>query len=127
MLNDKLILDEFGQLLINKVRDACYDEFEKIFSGKISSKSASFLQEKIKIFDDEQLESLKFIAIDSIDSAIHHFLWMIEQSEEFDLVKYLHNKNGFVSLKETSDGLCGELYTENGWIEKYSTFSKSTI
>lgn len=29
------------------------------------------------------------------------------------------------NIKEISDGLSGELYAENGWIEKFTTLNKN--
>ena len=43
---------------------------------------------------------------------------MLEQHEEISL---LYDD---VNLNEESDGLSGELYTEDGWIEKYSAQGK---
>lgn len=51
---------------------------------------------------------------------------MIEQNEEYDLIKYTDDEKSFVSLRDISDGLSGELYTEDGWIEKFSTY-KTTV
>jgi hypothetical protein len=49
---------------------------------------------------------------------------MIENSEEFDLIK-TSNSGNELSLREISDGLCGELYTEDGWIERFSKYPPS--
>lgn len=127
MLKDQQILEEFGQTLMEKVRDSCYTQFEKILLGQIHSKSAILLHDSINAFDTEDVESLRLVVRDTIDSAIHHFLWMIEQYEEYDLIKYTHDKDKFVSLRDISDGLCGELYADNGWIEKYSKYPGSII
>lgn len=37
-----------------------------------------------------------------------------------NLEKYLLKKQG-INLNEESDGLSGELYTEDGWIQKYTS------
>lgn len=45
---------------------------------------------------------------------MHNMLFMIEEHEEIELLYKEEN------IAEKSDGLSGELYTEDGWIEKYS-------
>jgi hypothetical protein len=77
--------------------------------------------------DDEQRAIVRRELIEGIDGAIHHLLWLFEQ----------HDVNGFdvifagtddvpisqpVSVSDLSDGLGGELYTEDGWIAKYSRY-----
>lgn len=122
MTNEKQILDEFGKALMQRVRDSCYEEFEKILSGDIRSKSALTIQKKVSEFDINEINIIKIIVRDSIDSTIHRLLWLIEQDEFFDLIKYAGDKKSFFSLREISDGLCGELYSDMGWIEMYSRY-----
>lgn len=45
---------------------------------------------------------------------IDNMLCMLEDNEDFALIKDGEN------IAELSDGLSGELYTEDGWISKYS-------
>ena len=45
-------------------------------------------------------------------------LFLFEEYPEWKLID--ENQN---NLAELSDGLSGELYTENGWIKKFSSYS----
>lgn len=45
---------------------------------------------------------------------MHNMLFMLEEHEEIEMLYAGEN------IVEESDGLSGELYTEDGWIEKYS-------
>ena len=47
-------------------------------------------------------------------------LFMIEGDPELQLIFQ------GVDLKEVSDGLSGELYTEDGWIQKFSEYKVFT-
>jgi hypothetical protein len=51
---------------------------------------------------------------------------MFEQSTDFTICekKSIDPEDDIVEL---SDGLSGELYSEDGWIEKYSKYSPNTI
>ncbi|MDE6209993.1 MAG: hypothetical protein K2M73_10030 [Lachnospiraceae bacterium] len=51
-------------------------------------------------------------------NVLDSFLFMVEQHEDICL---LYDN---INLNEESDGLSGELYTEDGWIEKYSSQRK---
>ena len=124
-MNKSETLDIFGDLVVQSVRDATFSQFEKIKDGKLRSKSAKLLHEKIANFKPEEMEALKSVVLDTIDSTLHHFLWLFEQNEEYDIVRYIEEKKKPVSLRDISDGLCGELYTEDGWIEKFSKYPPS--
>lgn len=49
-----------------------------------------------------------------VDLSIHNMLCMLEDHSDFSLIK--DGKN----IAELSDGFSGELYTEDGWISKFS-------
>lgn len=120
------ILEEFGQILVKHIRDATFEQFKEMCNGKLNSKSAQIIHKNFEKFTNEQKEIIQSLVLDSIDNTLHHFLWMIEQYEEFDLIKYQdEKKSSYISLRDISDGLCGELYTEDGWIEKYSKYPPS--
>ncbi|WP_298021020.1 hypothetical protein [uncultured Campylobacter sp.] len=54
------------------------------------------------------------------DHVLHETLNFFEQSERWRLVDEAGE-----NLAELSDGLCGELYGEDGWIEKFSGYPTS--
>lgn len=120
-----MLLESFGELLIKKVRDEVLEINDLIIKGKMGGEENLELHNQIKNLNDNQINILKDFARQSVDGVIHYFLWMIEQNEEYDLVKYEEGQEKPISLREISDGLCGELYTENGWIEKYSKYPPS--
>ncbi|EFS6814276.1 hypothetical protein JR617_000290 [Listeria monocytogenes] len=52
-----------------------------------------------------------------VDNTLFNILTMFEQSE--DKLTLLANHENII---EASDGLAGELFTEDGWISKFSQF-----
>ena len=69
-------------------------------------------------------ETLELLAATAVDNCLHYFLYMFEEyQDEIDLVFADGDKKHI--LAEISDGLSGELYTEDGWIEKYSEYPTS--
>jgi len=53
-------------------------------------------------------------------SSTHDFLFAIQEQADFeeDIQLNVANKN----VAELSDGLHGEIFSESGWIKKYSAF-----
>ena len=108
-------LDEFGKIFIEETRDISIENMDNMIDGTLKGETSKAIQEKVNNFTDEQKEVLKYIVSKTVDNVLDNFLFMIEQHEEIAL---LYNK---INLNEESDGLSGELYTEDGWIEKYSS------
>ena len=111
-------LDKFGKIFVTETRDMSIHDIDKMIDGTMKGDSAKKIQDKIINFTDEQKEILKFIVSQTVDNVLDNFLLMIEQHEKIGL------SYDNINLSEESDGLSGELYTEDGWIEKYSSQRK---
>lgn len=121
-MSDKKLLDSFGQEFISSIRDQSIYEFEAILNGRMKSKSSIELSNEIKAFDENQIKVLKKVVFNSIDSVIYNVLNMLEQNEENMKLLISQDGNDEKNIVELSDGLSGELFTENGWIEKFSKY-----
>ncbi len=120
------MLDLFGNKLIYEVRDYYLDQFNNSIIKEAYTDEKKIFKQKYESLGLEGQEFLKKVVTEAVDSTLHYFLWMIEQDEEYDLVRYSkEDKSESVSLRDISDGLCGELYTEDGWIERFSKYPPS--
>jgi hypothetical protein len=116
--------NKFGKLLMEYGRDNTFECFLKLTEGKLKDTQSVQLSNELQRFTSEQIEIIKKIALLTIDDTLHNFLWMIEQNnDDFDMVV---KKDGeWSTMDKESDGLYGELYTEDGWIAKYSKYPSS--
>lgn len=121
-MSDKELLNDFGRKIINSVRDQAIFEFEAILFGKMKSESAIKLHNELKTFDKHQIDVLKKTIFASIDNVIYNTLDMLEQNEESMRLLVSHDGNNERNIVEISDGLSGELFSKNGWIEKFSKY-----
>ena len=120
-MNKNMILNNFGNTLIKDVYDNGIERYKKILSGNVKAPSLIRLHDKLeKELIINNSDTFDRFEQECLTSILHHFLWMIEQSDEFDLIA--KTDEGDISLKEISDGLCGELYSDEGWISKYSAY-----
>lgn len=108
-------LEKFGKIFIEETRDISIRNMNKRIDGTMKGEESQIIYKKIAGFTDEQKEILKFVVSETVDNVLDSFLFMVEQHENISL---LYNDT---NLNEESDGLSGELYTEDGWIEKYSS------
>ena len=112
------ILDEFGKILIKEVRDNVIDAMNERIDGERKGITAQLIQKKIAILNNEQIEILKWLIPEIVDFSLDSMLFMFEGHPDLQLVFQ------GVDLKEVSDGLSGELYTEDGWIQKFSKYDE---
>ncbi len=125
MEREQEILNRFGVLLMKSVRDKAMEISHATIIGRMKAKSAQKLYDQIKDFTPEAKKSVEDFILDSIDTTLHHFLWMIEQHEEFDLVHYGDDRKTITSLRDISEMLCAEPTGEGGWIERFSEYPPS--
>jgi hypothetical protein len=114
----KQVLDEFGRLFITSVRNPAVQQLKKIIRGEMKGVSGQRFKDLFKDFTPEQLSAVDAVTEFAIDAALHNLLFSAEE-HKFDLqFKSQDGKN--VNLADVSDGLSGELYTEDGWISRFS-------
>lgn len=112
------ILDYFGTLLMSDVRDETITSWDMILNGKMKGITADQVRDKVSGFSDGQIRVLSWLIPKITDTCLHNLLVMIEQNTR---VKVLVNDGHTnIDIKHISDGLEGELYTEDGWIKKFS-------
>lgn len=115
----KKILDVFGELIMKHVRDETVSTWDRMLDGQMKGLTAQDVNKKVSSFSEEQLEIIKWMIPKIVDQGLHNLLVMFEESDELFLG--LNRENGDKEdIKEESDGLSGELYTEDGWIKRFS-------
>jgi len=116
-------LSNFGELFIKDVRDNSLFVFEGILSGHMKGVENKNLCEKLNGLSEQELTLIKQIAYKMVDLTIHNTMFFFEQ--DIDGWKVANPAKNVDDLASTSDGLAGELYSEDGWIEKYSKYHSS--
>lgn len=117
---EKQILELFGSEFIENVRDMSLRKFENLINGKMKSEESFEIQEFLQNIDSNNLEYIKKIIFEMTDTIMHNTLFMFEANEEFLICK--NSEEGLIDVNELSDGLSGELYSKNGWINKFSKY-----
>lgn len=108
------VLDYFGETLINEVRDRTIRLYDKKVHGTMLDVASQELYGKVSKFDEEQRAVLEEVIAGVVDLSLHNILCVLEEHED---IKLLVNED---NIAEVSDGLAGELYTEDGWIKRFS-------
>lgn len=112
-------LDIFGEIIMTRVRDKAILQWDKTIEGRMKDVDSQGIFKDMELFNDEQLQIIRKIIPKIVDTTIHHLLWTLEQTESVNIAVKVDNK--LVSrIQDISDGLSGELYTEDGWISRFS-------
>ncbi len=91
-------------------------------SGKIRSPSKQELISQLSEFSDEQKTVIRKLLTECVDCGVHDLLFAIEEEKQ-DITVLVDGEN----IANESDGLNGEIFTEDGWFEKYSEYGQTGI
>ena len=114
-------LDNFGKVISEDLRDAALNRYLDIESGNCASSAGKELSASLEGFTSEQKSIIRRLLSDAVDSGVHDFLFSLESSDDIKVLSSGRN------VQELSDGLNGEIFTEDGWFEKYSQHPESGI
>lgn len=114
------ILQSFGREYVRQLRDGSPAWLDAVMSGRIKGARCEHPYASIAEFSPQQREALRTLCAHLTDHVLHETLSLFEQNECWRLVDEASE-----NLAELSDGLCGELYGVDGWIEKFSGYPAS--
>lgn len=121
-------LDEFGKEYIHQVRDRVITKYLMTKSGKMKSAECQLLHKQLLKLTPDQIKLVDQVVADVIETQLHHCLFMFETSTKWAIVeKDSAEKEGMDHLAEVSDGLAGELYSDEGWIAKFSKYKSDAL
>lgn len=116
---DQRALDYFGKVLMERVRDHAIFEMDGALSGHMVDESSKEIRTALRGYSQEDIEVLKWLIPQIVDKTIHYLLWTLDTDEAINVTVETGSETSH-SLREISDGLCGETYGEDGWIALYS-------
>ena len=112
--------DKFGKFLVENFRDKGIHHAESLLAGIWKAPALQDIQIGLSTLSITQKEIVKKAVISTLDSAIHDFLFALqEQADYTNEIQIIVNNNNIVDL---SDGIHGEAYSDEGWYAKYSKY-----
>ena len=116
-------LDKFGEFFVSNLRDKMLDDLQMLLTASWKAPSAQKLQDRLATLNDEQRDILRETAEHLITAGMHDFLFALE--EDADSGGSIRIMVDGTDLAEASDGLHGEIFTENGWISRFSKYKQN--
>jgi len=115
-------LDSFGEFLVKSLRDKAIRHFEFISEQKWKAPALQKLQYEFRQFSPEQVSVIRECIVSTIDSAIHDFLFALQELSDFDndIQVLVRGKN----VVELSEMLHGEVSLDGGWFARFSDYGE---
>ena len=110
-------IDKFGAFFIQNFFDKGIERYFALTEGQLKSPSIAQLIEQLT---PEQFLLMEKLLREVLVTASHDFLFALQERIDFENdIRLLVDE---VEIAKESDGLQGELFTEDGWIQKFSKF-----
>lgn len=115
-------LSEFGRFLMTKLRDRGIGDLDFLLKAKWKAPSLKKIQRELQSLSAPQRKLVRRAFVKSFDAAIHDFLFALQ--EQTDLAGGIAVTVAGQNVATLSDGLQGELFTEDGWRARYSAYGE---
>ncbi len=119
-MTSDLKLAKFGQFLMNNLRDAPFDFFDKLMIGYWKANVLQDIQNELKQLTPDQKDLLRKCVAATMDTAIHDFLIALEENNVTTKDIQILVDGDDIVLK--SKNLHKELNGEDGWFAKFSRY-----
>jgi hypothetical protein len=111
-------LDAFGRFVTANLRDKAFDTADQLLEGRSKAPRRSKLQADLARLTAEQRDVARRLVRSAVDSAIHDFLFALQEINDRDQSIQVLARGANVAAK--SDGLQGEPSGDQGWDAKFS-------
>ena len=116
-------LDHFGADFIANVRDNSLHTLEQMLAGAMQDSANQQLHQLLAALNDTQRKAARAAIYKAVDLTLHNLLFFFEQN--IGDWRITHSAQGGDDLAALSDGLCGELYSADGWLARYSEYPQA--
>lgn len=118
------VLDDVGERIVRFVRDDAIQALDQLLSGETKAPALQSLVQQLRACSDAERGLIREVGVEMIDTTLHNCMWLLEGGENLDL--YMRDPDGVpLNISKLSDGLAGELYSEGGWIRRFSKYPPS--
>ncbi len=121
MSENRESLDKFGRFVMEQLRDKALGKLDLLITPHRSPSYAALQRELAGLSERKRAMVQECVRI-CIDSAIHDFLFKIQERADFenDIQIFVDGRN----VVKLSDGIHGEPFGEDGWQARFSHYGQ---
>jgi hypothetical protein len=108
---------------MEEVRDDSMNFLKRLVEGQMADSVSKKLSVELQNLSPKQLVTIKKLLAQAVDAGIVRFLNLFDA---YEIGIQLKDDSGKThDVRKLSDGLVGELYSDNGWQAQFSKFGDS--
>ena len=113
-------LDKFGQFMVAKLRDRAIEKYLLTQDGYWLSPGLQSIQKGLGKLSSEQRQLVLEVVVDVLDTALHDVLFAFQEAHDCD--DGIAVMVDGINVAAVSDGMNGELYSDEGWLARFSRY-----
>ena len=114
-MTEKEVLSQFGHEFIKNTRDRTLKSYVKLKNNEMKAKDSLIIHNKINHLNLDKQLILDDVVYEMVDLVLFNVLNFLEESTQIEF----EDEN----INAITDGLAGELYSNEGWIRKFSAYN----
>src|SRR5262245_16634065 len=114
----KTELDLFGSFLMKNLRDRGIDHLDGLLVGHWKAPALEKLQGGLQRMTEAERALVRRAFVTSLGDAIHDFLFALQEESDSGGPIRIHVDG--TDVASLSDGLHGEIFSEDGWYARFS-------
>jgi hypothetical protein len=119
-MEKSVALELFGKKFIESCRDRSIVQLKQSLVQTRNPVIRDYVNEMLPGISDAQKEVIQNFVPYCVDTVLAMVLGMLEENEDIELS--IISGESRLNIRDISDGLNGELHSDEGWIRKYSSF-----
>ena len=117
-------LDRFGEFVVQNLRDKMLHDLEMLLSGSWKAPNAQGIQQWLANMSEADREQIRDLAEHLVTTGMHDLLFALQEQADTD--GPICVTVGGVDVARQSDGMHGEIFSDDGWIARFSRYPKRT-
>jgi hypothetical protein len=117
-------LDKFGEFYVRNLRDKMLQDLDMLLSGSWNAPGVQDLQQRLVALPEDCRALIREAAEHMVVTGMHDLLFALQEEADNDGAIRL-TVDGVEVAKE-SDGMHGEIFSDEGWIARFSQYPLKT-
>lgn len=117
-------LDKFGEFYVRNLRDKMLHDIDMLLSGAWKAPSVLNLQKMLADLPEDSRDLIREVAEHMVVTGMHDFLFALQEEADNDGAIRLMVDG--VEVAKESDGMHGEISSDEGWIARFSQYPLKT-
>ena len=112
-------LEKFGAFFVRNLRDKMLHDLDMILHGEWKAPGIQELQKRVARLSDADKQTLRDLAEHMTTTGMHDLLFALQEEANGAIRVFVDGQE----VAKLSDGLHGEIFSDEGWIVRYSSYS----